>query len=62
MDIVKQIEDGETGAGDRPKLDVVIVDSGGIKSINILFLIPFFQRSQLRNHLQSHERESFEEV
>lgn len=29
MDIVREIEEGETGAGDRPKKDVVIVDSGG---------------------------------
>jgi hypothetical protein len=29
MDIVRQIEDGETGAGDRPKKEVVIVNSGG---------------------------------
>ena len=31
MNIVHEIEDGETGGGDRPKLDVVIVDSGGFK-------------------------------
>ena len=29
MDIVRAIEDGETGAGDRPKKDVVITNSGG---------------------------------
>ena len=29
MNIVHEIEDGETGGGDRPKLDVVIVDCGG---------------------------------
>uniref|UniRef100_A0A914KJI4 Peptidyl-prolyl cis-trans isomerase n=3 Tax=Meloidogyne TaxID=189290 RepID=A0A914KJI4_MELIC len=28
MNIVHEIEDGETGGGDRPKLDVVIVDCG----------------------------------
>lgn len=30
MDIIKAIEEGETGAGDRPKKDVVIVDAGEI--------------------------------
>lgn len=30
MDVVRAIEDGETGAGDRPKKDVVVEDSGGL--------------------------------
>jgi hypothetical protein len=38
MGIVHEIEDGETGGGDRPKLDVVIVDSGGF----IFYMFFFF--------------------
>uniref|UniRef100_A0A914I126 peptidylprolyl isomerase n=1 Tax=Globodera rostochiensis TaxID=31243 RepID=A0A914I126_GLORO len=30
MDIIRQIEDGETAGGDRPKKDVVITDSGEV--------------------------------